>query len=157
MSSLLLNKISILNYKNILDKTFNFDSKINCFIGNNGVGKTNILDSIYHLAIGKSSFSVSSENNINHDSEFMLLDGVFLINEKKENITCSLKRNETKVLKRNEKVYKKLSNHFGLIPVVLISPYDTNLIIEGSFERRKFMDSIISTYNMTYLQNIITH
>ena len=157
MSSLLLNKISILNYKNILDKTFNFDSKINCFIGNNGVGKTNILDSIYHLAIGKSSFSVSNENNINHDSEFMLLDGVFLINEKRENITCSLKRNETKVLKRNEKVYKKLSNHFGLIPVVLISPYDTNLIIEGSFERRKFMDSIISTYNKTYLQNIITH
>ena len=87
----------------------------------------------------------------------MLLDGVFLINEKRENITCSLKRNETKVLKRNEKVYKKLSNHFGLIPVVLISPYDTNLIIEGSFERRKFMDSIISTYNKTYLQNIITH
>tara|TARA_B100000963_G_scaffold264322_1_gene232434 strand:+ start:4120 stop:5208 length:1089 start_codon:yes stop_codon:yes gene_type:complete len=157
MSGLLINKISILNYKNILDKTFNFDNKINCFVGNNGVGKTNILDSIYHLAIGKSSFSISNENNINHESEFMLLDGLFSINNKKENITCSLKRNETKVLKRNEKIYKKLSDHFGLIPVVLISPYDTNLIIEGSSERRKFMDSIISTYDKNYLQNIITH
>jgi len=157
MSGLLINKISILNYKNILDKTFNFDNKINCFVGNNGVGKTNILDSIYHLAIGKSSFTISNENNINHESEFMLLDGLFSINNKKENITCSLKRNETKVLKRNEKIYKKLSDHFGLIPVVLISPYDTNLIIEGSSERRKFMDSIISTYDKNYLQNIITH
>ena len=157
MPGLLINKISILNYKNILDKTFNFDNKINCFVGNNGVGKTNILDSIYHLAIGKSSFSISNENNINHESEFMLLDGLFSINNKKENITCSLKRNETKVLKRNEKIYKRLSDHFGLIPVVLISPYDTNLIIEGSSERRKFMDSIISTYDKNYLQDIINH
>ena len=157
MSRLALNKISILNYKNILDKTFNFDNKINCFVGHNGVGKTNILDSIYHLAIGKSCFSISNENNINHGSEFMLLDGLFSINDNEENITCSLKRNETKVLKRNEKIYKKLSDHFGLIPLVLISPYDTNLIVEGSFERRKFMDSIISTYDKTYLQNIITH
>ena len=112
MSRLALNKISILNYKNILDKTFNFDNKINCFVGHNGVGKTNILDSIYHLAIGKSSFSISNENNINHGSEFMLLDGLFSINDNEENITCSLKRNETKVLKRNEKIYKKLSDHF---------------------------------------------
>ena len=152
-----LKKISIINYKNIVDKEYNLDPKINCFVGNNGVGKTNILDSIYHLALGKSYFNLRNDQLINKNEDFMVIDGLFDLNGKKENIICSIKRGDKKTLKRNGKTYKKFSNHVGLIPVVLISPYDNDLINEGSSERRKFIDSIISQNNKEYLINLIAY
>ena len=157
MISNYLKKISIINYKNIVDKEFNLDPKINCFVGNNGVGKTNILDSIYHLALGKSYFNLRNDQLINKNEDFMVIDGLFDLNGKKENIICSIKRGDKKNLKRNGKTYKKFSNHIGLIPVVLISPYDNDLINEGSSERRKFIDSIISQNNKEYLINLIAY
>ena len=157
MISNYLKKISIINYKNIVDKEFNLDPKINCFVGNNGVGKTNILDSIYHLALGKSYFNLRNDQLINKNEDFMVIDGLFNLNGKKENIICSIKRGDKKNLKRNGKTYKKFSNHIGLIPVVLISPYDNDLINEGSSERRKFIDSIISQNNKEYLINLIAY
>lgn len=157
MISNYLKKISIINYKNIVDKEYNLDPKINCFVGNNGVGKTNILDSIYHLALGKSYFNLRNDQLINKNENFMVIDGLFDLNGKKENIICSIKRGDKKNLKRNGKTYKKFSNHIGLIPVVLISPYDNDLINEGSSERRKFIDSIISQNNKEYLINLIAY
>ena len=157
MISNYLKKISIINYKNIVDKEYNLDPKINCFVGNNGVGKTNILDSIYHLALGKSYFNLRNDQLINKNEDFMVIDGLFDLNGKKENIICSIKRGDKKILKRNGKTYKKFSNHIGLIPVVLISPYDNDLINEGSSERRKFIDSIISQNNKEYLINLIAY
>ena len=157
MISNYLKKISIINYKNIVDKEYNLDPKINCFVGNNGVGKTNILDSIYHLALGKSYFNLRNDQLINKNKDFMVIDGLFDLNGKKENIICSIKRGDKKNLKRNGKTYKKFSNHIGLIPVVLISPYDNDLINEGSSERRKFIDSIISQNNKEYLINLIAY
>lgn len=157
MISNYLKKISIVNYKNIVDKEYNLDPKINCFVGNNGVGKTNILDSIYHLALGKSYFNLRNDQLINKNEDFMVIDGLFDLNGKKENIICSIKRGDKKNLKRNGKTYKKFSNHVGLIPVVLISPYDNDLINEGSSERRKFIDSIISQNNKEYLINLIAY
>ena len=157
MISNYLKKISIINYKNIVDKEYNLDPKINCFVGNNGVGKTNILDSIYHLALGKSYFNLRNDQLINKNEDFMVIDGLFNLNGKKENIICSIKRGDKKNLKRNGKTYKKFSNHIGLIPVVLISPYDNDLINEGSSERRKFIDSIISQNNKEYLINLIAY
>ena len=157
MISVFLKNISIINYKNILDKEFKLDPKINCFVGNNGVGKTNILDAIYHLSMGKSYFNIKNDQIINKGKNYMLVDGVFELNGKKESIVCSLKLGEKKVLKRNAKPYKKFSNHIGLIPVVLISPYDNDLINEGSSERRKFIDSIISQNDKEYLTNLITY
>ena len=157
MISNYLKKISIINYKNIVDKEYNLDPKINCFVGNNGVGKTNILDSIYHLALGKSYFNLRNDQLINKNEDFMVIDGLFDLNGKKENIICSIKRGDKKNLKRNGKTYKKFSNHIGLIPVVLISPYDNDLINEGSSERRKFIDSIISQNNKEYLINLIAY
>ena len=157
MISNYLKKISIVNYKNIVDKEYNLDPKINCFVGNNGVGKTNILDSIYHLALGKSYFNLRNDQLINKNEDFMVIDGLFDLNGKKENIICSIKRGDKKNLKRNGKTYKKFSNHIGLIPVVLISPYDNDLINEGSSERRKFIDSIISQNNKEYLINLIAY
>ena len=157
MISNYLKKISIINYKNIVDKEYNLDPKINCFVGNNGVGKTNILDSIYHLALGKSYFNLRNDQLINKNEDFMVFDGLFDLNSKKENIVCSIKRGDKKILKRNGKTYKKFSNHVGLIPIVLISPYDNDLINEGSSERRKFIDSIISQNNKEYLINLIAY
>ena len=157
MISLFLKKISIINYKNILDKEYELDPKINCFVGDNGVGKTNILDAVYHLSMGKSYFNVKNDQLINRGKDYMLVDGVFELNNKNERIVYSLKIGEKKVLKRNGKPYKKFSNHIGLIPVVLISPYDNDLINEGSSERRKFIDSIISQNDKEYLINLIAY
>ncbi len=157
MISVFLKKISIINYKNILDKEYELNPKINCFVGDNGVGKTNILDAVYHLSMGKSYFNVKNDQLINRGKDYMLVDGVFKLNNKNESIIFSLKIGEKKVLKRNGKPYKKFSNHIGLIPVVLISPYDNDLINEGSSERRKFIDSIISQNDKEYLINLIAY
>ena len=157
MNSLYLDKISIVNYKNIIASEYDLDRKINCFVGDNGIGKTNILDSIYHLSAGKSYFNSISSQTINHDQDFMFIDGSFIKNDQKENLICSLKRGKKKTLKRNGKIYKKLSEHVGLIPLVMISPSDRDLIQEGSSLRRKFIDSIISQNNNIYLNNIINY
>jgi len=157
MNSLILNKLSLINYKNILSSNFEFDSNINCFVGNNGVGKTNVLDSIYHLAMSKSYFHSLSSQTINHNAKFMLIEGDFTKGIKNENIICSLKKGQNKTLKRNGKIYKRFSDHIGLIPVVMISPYDRDLIQEGSSNRRKFTDNVISQNNKTYLTQIIKY
>lgn len=152
-----LKHLSLLNYKNISDKSFDFDEKVNCFVGKNGKGKTNILDAIFHLSYGKSYFNPLAVQNIKHDEEFFLIDGTFFKNEKEEKIACSLKRGQKKVLKRNNKIYDKLSDHVGFIPLVIISPSDTNLISEGSEVRRKFIDSVISTLDNSYLNELIQY
>jgi DNA replication and repair protein RecF len=157
MNSLILNKLSLINYKNIDSKTFVFDEKINCLVGDNGIGKTNVLDSIYHLAMTKSYFNSISSQSINHKAEFMVIEGNFDKGDKSEKIISSLKKGQRKTFKRNGKIYKKFSDHIGLIPVVMISPYDRDLIQEGSSNRRKFIDNVISQNNKTYLSYIINY
>lgn len=152
-----LKKIALVNYKNFDSASFDFETKINCFIGNNGVGKTNVLDAIYHLAFTKGYFNSIAVQNIQHEKDFFLVEGVFEIEGRKEVISCSLKRGQKKVVKRNGKEYEKLSEHIGLIPLVIISPNDTNLITEGSDVRRKFMDSVIAQSDKGYLQSLISY
>lgn len=126
-------------------------------MGKNGIGKTNILDAIYHLANGKSYFNPLAVQNIKHGEEFFVVDGEFEKNERSEQILCSLKKGQKKILKRNSKLYEKFSDHIGFIPLVIISPADRDLIIEGSETRRKFMDSVISQLDNTYLQKLIQY
>jgi DNA replication and repair protein RecF len=126
-------------------------------VGKNGIGKTNILDAIYHLANGKSYFNPLAVQNIKHGEEFFVVDGEFEKNERSEQILCSLKKGQKKILKRNSKVYEKFSDHIGFIPLVIISPADRDLIIEGSETRRKFMDSVISQLDNNYLQQLIQY
>ena len=152
-----LKRISLLNYKNFSEVTFELDTKINCFVGKNGIGKTNILDAIYHLANGKSYFNPLAVQNIKHGEEFFVVDGEFEKNERSEQILCSLKKGQKKVLKRNGKVYEKFSDHVGFIPLVIISPADSDLIIEGSETRRKFIDNVISQLDSSYLQQLIQY
>ena len=152
-----LKQLSLLNYKNLAQIEFDFDAKINCFVGKNGVGKTNILDAIYHLAYGKSYFNPLAVQNIKHGEEFFVIDALLEKNGKEEKIVCSLKKGQKKTIKRNGKVYEKLSEHLGLIPLVIISPSDADLIVEGSETRRKFIDSVIATLDNTYLQLLIQY
>lgn len=152
-----LKKISLFNYKNFSEATFEFDTKINCFVGKNGIGKTNILDAIYHLANGKSYFNPLAVQNIKHNEEFFVVDGEFEKNDRNEQIVCSLKKGKKKILKRNGKLYEKFSDHIGFIPLVIISPADRDLITEGSETRRKFIDSVISQLDSHYLQQLIQY
>lgn len=152
-----LKNLSLLNYKNIAEANYQFDPKINCFTGKNGVGKTNVLDAIYHLAYGKSYFNPLAVQNIKHGEEFFVIDGTFEKNDRNEQIVCSLKKGLKKVLKRNGKIYDKFSEHVGFIPLVIISPSDSDLITEGSETRRKFIDSVISQLDSGYLQELINY
>ena len=152
-----LKAISLLNYKNIESADFEFDPRINCFVGNNGVGKTNVLDSIYHLAFGRSYFNPITSQNINHEAEFFVIDGQFEKKQREEHIVVSAKRGQKKVIKRNGKPYEKFSEHIGFIPTVIISPADSDLIIEGSETRRKFLDSVISQNDSSYLNSLISY
>jgi DNA replication and repair protein RecF len=152
-----LNTLSLVNYKNFESQVFDFDVKINCFVGANGIGKTNALDAIYHLAFGKSYFNPIALQNINHNAEFFVVDGSFNKNERTEKIIVSLKRGQKKVIKRNGKAYEKFSEHIGFIPLVIISPADRDLIIEGSDTRRKFIDSVISQSDKSYLTELISY
>jgi len=154
---LFLKRISLLNYKNFSEIDFELDSKINCFVGKNGIGKTNILDAIYHLANGKSYFNPLAVQNIKHGEDFFVVDGEFEKNGRTEQILCSLKKGQKKILKRNGKVYEKFSEHIGFIPLVIISPADSDLIIEGSETRRKFIDTVISQLDSSYLQQLIQY
>ena len=152
-----LKELSLTNYKNFESLKFSFDTKIICFVGLNGVGKTNILDSIYHLSYTKSYFNPIPSQNIKHGETFFFISGRYMIHDKEENILVSLKKGDKKIIKRNNKLYKKFSDHIGKIPLVLISPDDRNLIIEGSETRRKFIDGIISQTDKEYLNNLIDY
>ncbi len=152
-----LKKISLFNFKNYSEAQFDFSEDINCFSGNNGVGKTNLLDAIHYLSFCKSYFNSTDYLNIRHGSDFFILQGDFVNESKEETIYCSASINQRKIFKKNKKEYSRLSEHIGLFPSVVISPEDTNLIHEGSRARRKFLDSVISQFNKTYLENLINY
>ena len=152
-----LKQISLFNYKNFSEATFEFDTKINCFVGKNGIGKTNVLDAIYQLSNGKSYFNPVAVQNIKHGEEFFVIDGQFDKNNRTEQIVCSIKKGSKKVLKRNGKAYDKFSEHIGFIPLVIISPADNDLITEGSETRRKFLDNVISQLDSSYLTQLIRY
>ena len=155
---MILEHFSIVNYKNIKQAEFNFSHKVNCLVGHNGVGKTNVLDAIYYLSFCKSAFNPVDYQNVNHEADFFLLQGQYLDGDGvKEDIYCGLKKNHRKTFKRNGKEYAKLSEHIGRIPLVLISPHDIELILGGSEERRRFMDMVISQYDSDYLYEEIRY
>jgi len=154
---MILKSITLTNYKSFSAKTVDFDPKINCFIGPNGVGKSNVLDAIYHLSFGKSYFNPISSQNIKHGEDFFAIKGSYKNESKEEVVIINFKKNDKKVIKRNNKKYEKFSDHIGFIPLVIISPSDRNLIAEGSDIRRKFIDSVISQSDKKYLENLINY
>jgi len=152
---MILRKLSILNYKNIREATLELSPKINCFIGHNGVGKTNVLDAVYYLSFCRSASNPIDSQVIRHDEPFCMIEGQYSENLEdsgsSELISCGIKRGVKKHFKRNKKEYKRLSEHIGLIPLVVVSPADTLLIEGGSEERRRLMDMVISQYDRSYI------
>jgi len=152
-----LKTLSLINFKNHSEKQFDLNDDINVFIGDNGVGKTNILDAVNYLSMCKSFLNSVDRQNIKFDEKFFLIQGNFIKNEKSNQISCGVTFGQKKKVKRNKKEYDKLADHIGEFPVVVISPYDSNLISEGSEVRRKFIDSIISQYDKKYLATLIRY
>jgi DNA replication and repair protein RecF len=152
---MIINKISILNFKNIEEAELSFSPKMNCLFGNNGMGKTNLMDALYYLSFTKNYTNLADTQLIKHNMDFSVIQGYYQDGEEIEEIYCGIKRKQKKVFKRNKKEYERLSEHIGLIPIVMISPADTGLIQGGSDERRKFVDMLISQYDKEYLHSLI--
>jgi DNA replication and repair protein RecF len=152
-----LEKLQLLNFKNYEEVSLALSPQINCFLGNNGQGKTNLLDAIYYLSFSKSFFNPIDSQLIRDEESFMTLTGDFYREDEKEKIHIGLKKGQKKQVKRNKKVYDRIADHIGLIPLVMISPSDSLLIIEGSEIRRKFLDLIISQYDRRYLDDLIQY
>ncbi len=152
-----LYSLSLLQFKNYRQASLDFVAGINCFTGNNGAGKTNILDAIYYLSFCKSFSNPTDTQNILLDEEFFLIQGHYQVNENKDELYCGVKRGQKKVFKRNKKEYERLSDHIGSYPLVLIYPGDVQLILGGSEERRKFVDGVISQYNKEYLYRLLDY
>ena len=158
---MILERLSLINYKNIQTATLDLSPKINCFIGQNGVGKTNVLDAIYYLSFCHSASNPIDSQVIRHGQEFLMIEGKYSevsehsdASENSETISVGMKRGTKKHFKRNKKEYKRLSEHIGLIPLVMVSPSDTLLIEGGSEERRRLMDLVISQYDKSYIESM---
>ncbi|MFO7669328.1 MAG: DNA replication and repair protein RecF [Bacteroidales bacterium] len=152
-----LKSLSLVNFKNYEQVDIALSAKINCFIGENGVGKTNVLDAVHYLALCKSNLNPVDTQNIRYDQEFCVVQGVFQRFNREENIFCGIRKQKKKQFKRNQKEYQKLSEHIGLIPLVMVSPSDSLLINGGSEERRNFMNGVIAQYSRLYLDQIIQY
>lgn len=157
MREMKLNKLSIQNYKNIEDAQLQFSPRVNCLIGDNGMGKTNILDAIYYLSFCKSYMNLSDSIVMNHDAQYMMLQGHYTRRDVDEDISISMQRGKRKIARRGGKEYKRLSNHIGLLPLVMISPIDVDLIRGSGEVRRRFIDQIISQTDTGYLDALIRY
>lgn len=148
---MILKKLTILNYRNIATAELTFSPKINCFVGHNGEGKTNVLDAIHFLSLTKSTANSIDSMNIRHGEELMMVQGIYDLNGTEEEISIGLKIHQKKHVKRNKKEYKRMAEHIGLLPLIIASPNDSNIISGGSEERRRLMDIVISQYDPEYL------
>ena len=163
VKSMFVKNLKIINFKNHPEKTFDFSSDINCFVGNNGAGKTNILDALHYISMGKSFLGVSDFQNIrtseteNKSEDFFSIESEIVGEEKNDIIKILLQKESKKLIKKNEKTYERIADHIGFLPSVIISPYDANLISDGGESRRKFLDSMISQTDSEYLFSLIQY
>ena len=154
---MIIKGINILNFKNIAEASLEFSDNVNCFVGMNGMGKSNFLDAIYYLSYGKSFSNMPDRMSVNHEAQFAMLQGEYERRGERLDIYCAIQRGKRKVLKRDGKEYQRLSEHVGLLPLVMVSPLDWELLRGGSEERRRFIDSIISQNNKEYLAALIRY
>ena len=154
---MLIQSIRLNNFKNHAFRQFDFSPQINCFVGNNGVGKTNILDALYYLSVGKSFLGNTDQNNILQGEEFFNIEAVVANDEKENIIKVQQPLNSKKIIKKNDKSYERLADHIGFLPSVIISPYDNNLISDSGEARRRFLDGMISQTDTEYLFHIIQY
>ncbi|MFL9833171.1 DNA replication/repair protein RecF [Chryseobacterium terrae] len=154
---MIINKLTLYNFKNHSEKKFEFSPQINCFVGNNGVGKTNILDALHYLSVGKSFLGNTDTNNIKKDEDFFTLDAEIQNEDGEDTLKISQPKEAKKIIKKNDKTYDRIADHIGYLPSVMISPYDSNLISDSGESRRKFLDSMISQTDSGYLYDLIQY
>lgn len=154
---MIIKQLSIINFKNITQADLWFSDNINCFLGNNGMGKSNLLDAIYYLSFCKSFTHVVDSQNIRHGEDFFMLQGIYDRNNNPETLSCGIRRRQKKSFKRNKKEYERLSDHIGFAPLVMVSPADSILIQGHSEERRRFIDVVISQWDKPYLESLIRY
>lgn len=154
---LYVHTIKLINFKNYRQLEIELSPAVNCLIGENGAGKTNILDAIHYQSMCKSYMNPVDSQNIYFDERFFVIQGEWVRGDKEENIYCGVKKGTKKVFKKNKVAYDKLADHIGLFPVVMISPYDRNLILEGSEVRRKWIDGIIAQFDKKFLNDLIKY
>lgn len=153
-----LKKLSLTGFKNIGHAALEFSAPINCFTGDNGAGKTNVVDAVHYLSMGRSAFTMTDGQCVRHGDEFFLLEGEYSSSEgRKETLVCAFKKGAGKTLKRNGKQYERLSDHFGLIPVVIVSPADSFLVTDAADERRRYLDTFLSQLDKSYLAAIMRY
>lgn len=152
-----LDKLHLLNFKNYTEATLEFPRQINCLLGLNGSGKTNLLDAIYYLAFTKSFLNTSDAQSVRHGADFFLLRGNFTMTDRQHEISCQVQLNHKKIFREDSIDYVKMSDHIGKYPLVMISPTDVDLVREGSEARRKFFDSIISQIDHDYLEALLAY
>jgi DNA replication and repair protein RecF len=152
-----LKELKIANFRNCKEIDIAFSPSINCFVGKNGAGKTNLLDAVYYLSFCKSYFGNLEQQNITHNADFFSILGAYQRGEHVESCHCVLERGKPKQFKLNKKEYDRLADHIGRYPLVMVSPYDTDLINAGSDERRRYVDSVVSQFNRNYLDDLITY
>ncbi|AYZ35234.1 DNA replication/repair protein RecF [Chryseobacterium indologenes] len=154
---MIIKKLSLYNFKNHSEKKFEFSPQINCFVGNNGVGKTNILDALHYLSVGKSFLGNTDINNIKKEEDFFMIDSEIQNEDSEDIIRITQPKEAKKVIKKNDKSYDRLADHIGYLPSVMISPYDSNLISDSGESRRKFLDAMISQTDSEYLFDLIQY
>lgn len=153
-----LKKLSIIGFKNVEQSTLEFSSRVNCFVGDNGAGKTNIIDAIHYLSMCKSAQSMTDTQSIRHGGDFFLLDAEYRsAQDKRETVVCGFKRSTGKTVKRNSKDYERLADHIGLIPIVIVSPADSFLVSDAAEERRRYLNSFLSQFDREYLASIMRY
>ena len=152
-----IKNLKLFNFKNHSEKSFDFSPEINCFVGNNGAGKTNILDALHYLSMAKSFLGNLDAQNILHESDFFAIEAEIQGEEKNDIIKVQLPKEGKKIIKKNDKTYERIADHIGFLPSVMISPYDSNLISDGSESRRKFLDAMISQTDSDYLFALIQY
>lgn len=154
---MIIKELSLINFKNHPERNFDFSPQINCFVGNNGVGKTNILDALHYLSVAKSFLGNKDLNNIKNDEDFFTIEGKIDDGEKENIIKVQQPKDAKKIIKKNDKPYDRIADHIGFLPSVIISPYDSNLISDSGESRRKFLDAMISQTDSEYLFNLIQY
>ncbi len=157
MKDIRIERLTLYNFKNYNEVALEFKNKVVCFVGNNGSGKTNLLDAIHYLSACRSFFNPADSQNIYRGNEQASITGDFVRDDMPEQVICALRKGQRKIFKRNFKEYGKLADHIGLLPVVIITPYDIELIWEGSEVRRKFLDATISQQSRPYLEALVAY
>lgn len=153
-----LKKLVLINFKNIAQAEITLSERLNCFVGDNGAGKTNVLDAVYYLSMSKSALTMTDGQSVRHGEDFFVVEGTYAGDSGlSDTVNCSFLRRSGKVLKLNGKEYDRMADHVGRFPVVMVSPQDSVLITDAAEERRRYLNAFLSQLDRDYLASLMRY